>query len=268
MKKKLLAGIASVCLMATLSVGATMAYYTAQTGEVKNTFTIGNVAINVVEPNWKPDQGKDLIPGAEVAKDPMITNTGASSGYMMIQISGMDDMAKLGFSAKNKTAAGYNTADWTLVDEKGNAIVSDGTLVDGYYVYKAAVASKASTSPLFTSIVLASSATESTESQYQVIGQIVYDTNGNVVIDAKTGTPAVEYVIKGINNKKFESYAEAEAYVLDPKNGLNTGASFVFDLKVKGYSIQSDGIQYQDKGVYTWVGELTGKGTATATGAE
>lgn len=77
MKKKLVAGIAAVCLVATLGVGATLAYYTSTTEEVKNTFTVGNVKIDLLEPEWKPDNGLTLYPGASVPKNPFITNVGA-----------------------------------------------------------------------------------------------------------------------------------------------------------------------------------------------
>ena len=62
MKKKLVAALASVSLVATLGVGATLAYYTSVSEERVNTFTIGNVNIELTEPEW--DNG-----GKEDAKD-------------------------------------------------------------------------------------------------------------------------------------------------------------------------------------------------------
>lgn len=252
MKKKLVATLASVCLVAALGVGATLAYYTSTTEAAVNTFTVGDVDIKVTEPEWDPEDGKDLVPGAEVAKNPMITNTGASDGYMMLQVDGMAEMTEQGFIAMYNGVAGYNSADWTLVDEFGNELESDGTvLVDGYYVYKEKVTSGNSTTPLFTSVKLSESVTENVGTTYQIVGVLKTDAEGNVELK-DDGTPVVVYTVDG---KTYPTYVEAENYVLAT---YGDAASFVFDLSVKGYAIQANEIEYKPGGVYTWVGELTG----------
>lgn len=255
MKKRLIAAVASVCLVAVVGVGATLAYYTSATEAKVNTFTIGNVDITLTEPNWDPENGKDLVPGAEVEKNPMITNTGASDGYMMLKVDGMAEMAELGFIAMTGDAEGYNTADWTLVDENGNVRTdnADNKLVDGYYVYKGAVTAGQSTSALFTAVKLSEDAAELANQAFQVVGDVVVDDNGDVVVD-ENGSPIVKYTINGVEGKTFDTYAEAEDYVM---TNYKADATFVFDLTVQGYAIQSENVEFQTAGVYTWVADLT-----------
>ena len=263
MKKQLVTAIASVCLVAALGVGATLAYYTSVSAEKVNTFTIGKVDINLVEPKWDGDNGKDLVPGASVEKDPYIINTGASDGYMMLHVTGMNEMSEIGFTVMNGEADGYNYSNWELVDTvTGNPIVRfikdengadtdvrDYSLVDGYYVYigteDGAVAEGEVTEPLFTSVKLDEKAKELTDTQYMIVAKFV-DQNGNLFTykDPVTGAtieanadrtlqladnkPIVKYTIYGVDDStNFDSYAEDEEYVMA---NYKADASFVFNL--------------------------------------
>ena len=68
MKKKLTTVLAIVLVVA-LSVAGTYAYLTAKTAQVVNTFTVGNVNIDLTE---KTTDYK-MIPGMTIEKDPMVT---------------------------------------------------------------------------------------------------------------------------------------------------------------------------------------------------
>lgn len=264
-RKNLISVVVTLALTASVMVGATLAYLTDKTDTVTNTFTIGNVSIDLKEPDWDPDtSGKDLVPGAEVAKNPMITNVGASEGYMMMEITGMDAMAAKGFSAE------YDRSAWVKVNSDGkiDAEKKDNLLADGYYVYigtaetadpKGSVAATKSTTPLFTSVKLSETATELAETNYQIVGAVKVDAEGNVVLDGEN--PVVEYTITGVEHAPFASYAEAEKYVLDPANQLAGEASFVFDLTIKGYAIQAKNVTFLTDDTYKWVGVLNGKMT-------
>lgn len=72
MKKKLLATCLIIALAATAVIGGTLAYFTDTTEKQVNEFTVGNVDIDLTEPNWEED-GANLMPGASFAKDPTIT---------------------------------------------------------------------------------------------------------------------------------------------------------------------------------------------------
>lgn len=74
MKKKILALCLVVVLAVTAVTGVTLAYFTDVTDTATNTFTVGNVDIELDEPNWDPEEnGNNIMPGAEFPKDPTIT---------------------------------------------------------------------------------------------------------------------------------------------------------------------------------------------------
>ena len=73
MKKKILAIVLCVAMLAIAVVGGTMAYFTDHEAKV-NTFTMGKVDIALTEPNYAGDTGAlHVYPGQTYAKDPTIT---------------------------------------------------------------------------------------------------------------------------------------------------------------------------------------------------
>ena len=80
-KKKTI--LAAVVLLLLFAVGGAIAYFT-DTDTKTNTFTIGNVDIELEEPHWSttdttpangvPDVAENLMPGQTIAKDPTINN--------------------------------------------------------------------------------------------------------------------------------------------------------------------------------------------------
>lgn len=77
---------AALAVMTLASAGATLAFFTDQEEKV-NTFTVGNIDIQLEEPQWDPDKGRDITPDKEVPKDPQITNTGANDAYVFMEVS-------------------------------------------------------------------------------------------------------------------------------------------------------------------------------------
>lgn len=71
MKKKIIALCLVIALAATAVIGGTLAYFTDTTEAKVNEFTVGNVDIDLTEPNWDGDA--TLMPGVSYAKDPTIT---------------------------------------------------------------------------------------------------------------------------------------------------------------------------------------------------
>lgn len=69
MKKKLTTVLAIVLVVA-LSVAGTYAYLTDKTGPVVNTFTVGNVNIDLTE---STGGFYKMVPGTTINKDPMVT---------------------------------------------------------------------------------------------------------------------------------------------------------------------------------------------------
>lgn len=81
MKRKLTIVLA-LCLALALGIGGTVAYLTATTGSVTNTFTIGKVGLTLTETEGTVQTDGShqfkMVPGNTIAKDPTVTVTGGS----------------------------------------------------------------------------------------------------------------------------------------------------------------------------------------------
>lgn len=87
-KKRFVAILLCVTLVALAAIGATFAYLT-DTKTVDNTFTMGNVKITLDETNVNDPEGDrvtrntyNVYPGAVVTKDPIVHNVGANAAYI------------------------------------------------------------------------------------------------------------------------------------------------------------------------------------------
>lgn len=90
-KKKAIIMLVVLLLVGAIAAGI-YAYFT-DTESKTNTFTIGNVDIQLTEPLYDAakqadaDYGKNLMPGEEVVKDPTITNIStANSAYLFAKV--------------------------------------------------------------------------------------------------------------------------------------------------------------------------------------
>ena len=147
MKKKIL----SICLVAVIAAmaiaGASLAYFTAE-DTATNVFTVGNVAIDLTEPEWDKKGAVDapeVYPGEALAKDPTVKNTGKNPCFVRISVTGWDSLKNAKLSAQDIT---YRT---DYVDEK---LGENWTLYDGYFYYTKVLAVDETTDALFDQIVI------------------------------------------------------------------------------------------------------------------
>ena len=93
-KKKII--IAAAVLLAVFLIGGVVALFT-DTDSAKNTFTVGNVTIDVEETAWDAlpdtngnnikDAAENLVPGSTVTKDPKVTNKSTSNpAYVYLKV--------------------------------------------------------------------------------------------------------------------------------------------------------------------------------------
>lgn len=120
MKRKLIIALA-LCLALALGIGGTMAYLTATTTAVVNTFTIGNVGLKLVETENGAEvtaKSYKIVPGETVTKDPTVTvTTGSEPCWLFVKIT--EDLGAL--SQYSIDFFDYLTADgWTLVPDQTN----------------------------------------------------------------------------------------------------------------------------------------------------
>ena len=74
--RKILPVLALVLVVAVASVGGTLAWLKVATAPVVNTFTVGDINIDLTETEGKQSDGSykfKIIPGVDIAKDPKVT---------------------------------------------------------------------------------------------------------------------------------------------------------------------------------------------------
>lgn len=188
-RKKLIAGALSICLVAAVAIGGTMAYLT-DSEKVTNTFSVGDLDITLTEPEWDDEtDGKDLVPGDTEKKDPTITAVEHDS-YMRVIMEIQDkegnaitDKDRLDLILKTIRYASpalsedssyslndLNTvptvnSDFTLVADKSS---SDTNVTGVYYYNYNDVLKEQATATLFTNIVIP---TDWNQTQLQKLGE-------------------------------------------------------------------------------------------------
>jgi len=82
-RKTLTLALLSVALVLVISAGGTLAYLSTTTKTQSNVFTPAeNIRARLNEPNWDQAEALKMVPGKEVWKDPMITNTGQTTEFV------------------------------------------------------------------------------------------------------------------------------------------------------------------------------------------
>ena len=109
MKKVLAMALALVLAMA-IGVGATLAYLMDTTETKVNTFTVGNVAIELKEDFV---DGSKLLPGIDVEKKVFVSNKGTEAAYVRIHMA-IPSMLDSGSEDQPQFAAYNNTLHWNF----------------------------------------------------------------------------------------------------------------------------------------------------------
>ena len=260
LNRKWILVIALVLSMAT-AISGTLAYLTA-TDTATNTFTVGNVSIDLQEPSYTGNN-QTLLPGVEIAKDPQIKNTGSTEAWVWMEITVPTDLMQYiqGWDSseftKTETVSGANT----IVTMKRNA----------------KLAANATTAAAFTKIVLPSSLTSMPES-LTTSGSVdivvnAYAIQGNAATTIGGAIEAYNGETGGEGDEPGVIYTEvstAEALTTALQNGGNVkltanialnasatvpaGTATVLDLngKILSYSAST-----QDEAMITNKGNLT-----------
>ena len=84
MKKKIVALCLCIALAVVAIGGATLAYFTDTTSAVKNTFTVGNVDIDLTEITGETYV---VTPGVDITKDPKVTvKANSATSYVFVKV--------------------------------------------------------------------------------------------------------------------------------------------------------------------------------------
>lgn len=83
MKKKIAISIVAVALVLCCAIGGTLAWLTDKTGPVVNTFTVGDININLAETT----SDYKMVPGNTIAKDPKVTvKANSEDCYLFVKV--------------------------------------------------------------------------------------------------------------------------------------------------------------------------------------
>ena len=86
MKKKITL-LLSLALAVAIGIGGTLAWLTAKTEEVKNTFTVGNINITLTEKAGGSTKEFKMVPGQTITKDPKVTvKAGSEACWLFVKI--------------------------------------------------------------------------------------------------------------------------------------------------------------------------------------
>lgn len=84
--KKRTALLLTAAMAGVLSVGGISAYF-ADGDTVTNQFTVGKVSLDLQEPDWNPDQAKNIVPLQTFKKNPQVKNDGKNAEYVFVSVS-------------------------------------------------------------------------------------------------------------------------------------------------------------------------------------
>lgn len=163
MNKKKSIAVAAI-LAVVLLIGGLLAYFT-DTDTKTNVFTLGdNVEISLSETAWVAANGEGIHPGANIAKNPIITNDSSTTpAYVFAEVivpcydSDNDGVADDALFTLDTIRSGWTLIDTSAVDTTAKTI----TYVYAYGSSSAmtSLAANASTSAVFSSVTLKSTLT-------------------------------------------------------------------------------------------------------------
>ena len=109
MKKRSVALLCAVMMIVGIAAGGTIAWLTDHTAEVKNTFTVGTIDIDLTETTTD----YKMIPGKTIAKDPKVTvEAGSEASYVFVKVDESTD-PKLSDYISYTIAAGWTQVEGT-----------------------------------------------------------------------------------------------------------------------------------------------------------
>lgn len=222
MKKKVLLTVASIALVAALSIGGTLAFLTAKTDTKTNVFTGTDDNLKGrIEETFDKEAASSYIPGQAIVKVPTLVNNSKNSAYVAIKLTFKVDSKAVSYEEFCKVASidGLNDTQFEKIG-------------DDLYMYNEVLAGNASTPALFTSVTPSVGLTTYTETsvytraEYETIkdeleGKNVEvkknETKDEVVVTTVSGSlPSIEVIVTGYmvqaeNNTKEAAVGQLNA---------------------------------------------------------
>lgn len=153
MKKKIAISIVAVALVLCCAIGGTLAWLTDKTGPVVNTFTVGDINIELKETTTD----YKMVPGNTIAKDPKVTvKANSEDCYLFVKVtkSGNFDQFLTYAMADGWTQYEGTTDVWYRTVPASNANQEFEVLKDSKVTVKGTVTKEMMTSSDFTNPTL------------------------------------------------------------------------------------------------------------------
>lgn len=111
--KKTLTMVLAFALIFALGIGATLAWLTATSDTVKNTFTTSDINITLTETKGSANREFKMVPGHTITKDPKVTvKAGSEPCYLFVKVEKSSNF--------NSFMTYEMAAGWTQLKDKDN----------------------------------------------------------------------------------------------------------------------------------------------------
>lgn len=251
MKKKILVLCLVVALAVTAVVGGTLAYFTDKDAET-NTFTVGNVKIDLIEQQKGAqgledfDNGKVLVPGTSdvnaVSKIVTVKNTGANDAWVWVDLKIPAYLVSSEYPTnESKNALHWNSYGCFNVEyNSGNywGLATHDGIVD---------ANRQVTNPDMVAVE------DGLWNDYQYVGKETIDGTDYVVIRTtmeKTlpaGKISLPCLAQVYMDWRVVTNEDGTQYILPAGDPISTNASW--EIIVNAYAIQADGFDSVDAAI-------------------
>lgn len=148
--KKILVLALAALLLVAVGVGGTLAWLTATSNEVQNTFTATSlgVQLNETNPDGKTSWSQPLLPGQMYDKDPKVTLTaGGADAWVFVEI--IETNNDLANGGGKKVTCNIDTTNWVQVMDGTTAVTTDEDGSVGIWMYKTNVLTASDTTGVY-----------------------------------------------------------------------------------------------------------------------
>ena len=151
MKKKILAAVVAVALAACCVIGGTLAWLTDKTDSKVNTFTVGDVNIDLTETTTT----YKILPGTEIAKDPVVTvQHDSEKCYLFVKVDEANWIDELSYAIADgwtelETGVYYQVVDTNKADQTF-AVLKDNKVVVSENLTKEEIGAVSANAPTLT----------------------------------------------------------------------------------------------------------------------
>ena len=264
-----------------ISAGSLSAYMTSSE-TATNTFTAGEVKIDLQEPAWKPEVGKHLVAKQTVLKDPKIKNTGKNPAYVFMTVQvpvrtltlyndagrkeEYSETTELFNLKKNvngnyETLSNTNSGNWVLLKDRSIYGTKDESFTTYVYAYRVPVEPNATSEALFDAVQLknviegySEMSKISTKDEYPITinGCAIQATDviGADGSDVTDGTVTADDLLRMYDtyvNQNGTGTGSSMNLMTDPSTQYKDGKMIIPELPKKtGY--KNDGLWHDDNG--------------------